>query len=395
MLTYNPRIVEIASLQEAKKELELIGADPGGINWMAPKGVYRVVKLEQVPVVAANIIKQEMLGKGADAAVARGVVTHQVETTDMLLMGTVRQYQKLITKLRMQPFGLKKLADHLHQVLNVYDTPITGQLKCPDYTLELGRRTLVMGILNVTPDSFSDGGKFFDLDLALEHARQMVEAGADIIDLGGESTRPNYQPVPEAEEIQRVVPVIERLAKEISVPISIDTYKSGVARAAIQAGAQIVNDIWGFRADPDMAAVAAELQVPVVLMHNQSGTEYTHLMGDIIAFLRTSIAMGEAAGIAADHMVVDPGIGFGKTTDQNLEVMHRLEELKCLGKPILLGTSRKSIVGNTLNLPVQERMEGTGATVTLGIAKGADIVRIHDVKEMVRVVKMTDAMVRR
>lgn len=251
-----------------------------------------------------------------------------------------------------------------------------------------------MGILNVTPDSFSDGGKYLDIDSAVKRAREMVDEGADIIDVGGESTRPGHQPVDALEEINRVIPVIERLSKELNVPISVDTSKAQVAEKALCAGACIVNDVWGLQRDPDMAEVVSKHGAGVIMMHNSDTKEYKDLMGDIIRFLRKSVEIAEKAGITRENMVIDPGIGFGKTLEHNLEVMRRMRELNTLNLPVLLGTSRKSMIGNVLDLPVNERLEGTAATITLGIANGADIVRVHDVKEMVRVARMTDAMVR-
>ncbi len=275
------------------------------------------------------------------------------------------------------------------------------EMSCKNGPLTFGARTLVMGILNVTPNSFSDGGKFNQLDLALEHAYQMVEEGADIIDVGGESTRPGYEMIDAEEEIKRIVPIIEALAQKVKVPLSVDTYKAKVARAALDAGAGIINDIWGFQFEqdqseiPEMARVAAEYDCPVILMHNQNGTEYNNLMDEVLLFLRKSIEIAEKAGVKPDKIILDPGIGFGKDLDQNLEVMSRLEEFQSLGKPVLLGTSRKRMIGSVLDLPVTERVEGTAATVVIGITKGMDIVRVHDVKEMARVVKMTDAIIRR
>ncbi|TLM99455.1 dihydropteroate synthase, partial [bacterium] len=264
------------------------------------------------------------------------------------------------------------------------------------YHLPLGERTLVMGILNITPDSFSDGGRFFDYDIAINHAKEMVEQGADIIDIGGESTRPTADPVSQDEELRRVMPVLKRLLAELKVPVSVDTYKAEVARQALEAGAHIINDVWGLKADPEMAKTVAQYpDVPLIMMHNQKGTEYASMMDDILTALQESIELALAAGVKPENLVIDPGIGFGKTTDQNLEVMKRLWEFKTLGYPLLLGTSRKSMIGNTLNLPADERVEGTAATVAFGIAQGADLIRIHDVKEMTRVIRMTDAMTRR
>ncbi|KUO50754.1 MAG: dihydropteroate synthase [Desulfitibacter sp. BRH_c19] len=268
-------------------------------------------------------------------------------------------------------------------------------LKVGKYTLPIDERTIVMGILNLTPDSFSDGGKFFDVNKAVSHAIEMVEEGADIIDVGAESTRPGHLPVDTDEEIKRLTPVLEKLLQEVKVPISVDTYKAATAERVLNMGVHIINDIWGLQMDSELAAVAAKYGVPVIVMHNQDGTEYRNLMGDVLSFLKTSISIAEEAGIDPDKIIVDPGIGFGKTLEHNLEVMDRLDEFKSLGKLILLGTSRKSMIGKVLDLPVDQRVEGTAATVALGIDRGANIIRIHDVKEMKRVCRMMDAMVRR
>lgn len=268
-------------------------------------------------------------------------------------------------------------------------------IECRDKNLEIGKKTYIMGILNMTPDSFSDGGKYNTIEDGIKRALKMIEEGADIIDIGGESTRPGYTPVDEEEEIRRVIPVVEKLSKTSDIVISVDTMKSGVAARALEAGAHVINDVWGLQKDPDMAKVVAEYGAGIVMMHNSNVLEYRDIIEDIIEFLKKSIEIGERAGIKRCKMIIDPGIGFGKTLDHNLEIMKRLDELKCLGLPILLGTSRKSMIGKVLNLDVGERIEGTAATVALGIAKGVDIVRVHDVKEMSRVAKMTDAMVRR
>ncbi|WP_147535904.1 dihydropteroate synthase [Bacillus marasmi] len=249
-----------------------------------------------------------------------------------------------------------------------------------------------MGILNVTPDSFSDGGRFDQIDLAVQHAMRMVDEGADIIDVGGESTRPGYEQISVEEELNRVIPVIKALAENVQVPISIDTYKAEVARQAILAGAQIINDIWGAKADPNMAAVAAELNVPIILMHNRPERDYQVFMRDVLGDLYESILKVKQAGVKAENIILDPGIGFARDLEQNLETMRNLDKIVALGYPVLLGTSRKSMIGNVLNLPPSERLEGTAATVCYGIQKGCQIVRVHDVKEIARTAKMMDAL---
>jgi dihydropteroate synthase len=272
---------------------------------------------------------------------------------------------------------------------------------------DLGRRTLVMGVLNVTPDSFSDGGLFADTDAAVAHARAMVADGADILDIGGESTRPatfaDRSPLAPEEEIRRIVPVIARIASDIpGVPISIDTYKAEVAQAAINAGATAINDISGLAYDPDMAAVAARAGVPVILMHLPgkpreipAEPHYDDIVADIAAYFRVRIQAARDAGIADDHILLDPGIGFGKNASNNLEILRRLAEFKSLGYPIVVGASRKRFIGKVLGIDdPADRVEGTAATVALSIAAGADIVRVHDVRAMARVARMTDAIVR-
>ncbi|MCG0278093.1 MAG: dihydropteroate synthase [Thermanaeromonas sp.] len=258
-----------------------------------------------------------------------------------------------------------------------------------------------MGVLNVTPDSFSDGGLYFDLDRALERAYSMVEAGADIIDVGGESTRPGSDPVPLEEELRRVLPVVERLARELKVPISVDTYKAEVARQALERGATMINDITGLRADPRMPEVVARFGCPVVVMHikgtpknMQENPTYEDVVAEVKEYLLEGIRLAVEAGLPREKVIIDPGIGFGKTVDHNLEILRRLKEFKALGQALLVGTSRKSFIGKLLNLPVNERLLGTAATVALSIAGGADIVRVHDVGEMKQVVQMADAIVR-
>ena len=258
---------------------------------------------------------------------------------------------------------------------------------------QLGKETYIMGILNVTPDSFSDGGQFNNIEAAVKHAKEMVEEGAHIIDVGGESTRPGSAKVLEEEEIKRVVPIIEALVKEIDVPISIDTYKGKVAELAIKAGASLINDVWGFKKDPYIAEVAAKYQVPCCLMHNRDNTEYDNLIEDVIKELNECANIAFKAGVKKENIMLDPGIGFGKTVEQNLIVMNNLKSIRKIGYPVLLGTSRKSMIGKTLDLPVEQRVEGTIATTVMGIMSGCEFVRVHDIKENLRAARMTDAIV--
>jgi dihydropteroate synthase len=294
----------------------------------------------------------------------------------------------------------------------------SSSLQVGNHVFNWGSRTFVMGILNVTPDSFSGDGLLAlsedearGENAALQQAREFLADGADILDVGGESTRPGSQPVTADEELERVIPVITAIVKESPAAlISIDTYKARVAEEAFKAGAHILNDVWGLRADPELASVAARQKAPVILMHNRSnpasvevraqlgnayiGSEYQNLIEDVKRELLVSVGLALKAGIEESRIVLDPGIGFGKTREHNLELINRLDEIRALGYPVLLGPSRKSFIGFTLDLPADQRVEGTAATIAIGIGRGADIVRVHDVKEMVRVAKMTDAIVR-
>ena len=392
-MSVNPRVLRLNSLDEVKAEMRRIGADRSGIDIMSAKGLFFAVKIEGLRPPAANIIKQEMLSRGGDATISRSACVGTETLTDVLLLGTIGHYRRLCPKLQMQPFKLAAVAAEIERALCQYSDS-RGTTRCRDTVFDWGTRTYVMGIVNVTPDSFSGDGLRGDVEAALAQARRMVDEGADIIDVGGESTRPGHTPVSTEDEIERVLPVVERLTKELPVPVSVDTYKADVAERAVRAGASMVNDVWGLLRDPEMARAVALAQVPVVIMHNQEGTKYNDLMADITRSLRHSIEVASAAGIRPENIIIDPGFGFGKTKDDNLQVLAQLEELKVMGRPILMGTSRKSTIGYVLDLPVAKRLEGTAATVALAIANGADIVRVHDVKEMVRVVRMSDAVVR-
>lgn len=265
-------------------------------------------------------------------------------------------------------------------------------MKIGNKIFEPSEKTYVMGILNVTPDSFSDGGSYTSIDKAMEQTEKMIQQGADIIDVGGESTRPGHVQIGDEVEIKRVVPVIREIKKKFDIPVSIDTYKSAVAKAALEAGADLLNDIWGFRYDEKMAELAAEYDVPVCLMHNRDNLDYDDFMEDVKKDLQISLDIAEKYGVKKENIMLDPGVGFGKTYEQNLMVMNHLEEIVDMGYPVLLGTSRKSVIGLTLDLPVDEREEGTLATSVLGAIKGCQFVRVHDVEKNVRALKMTDAI---
>ncbi|OCL25366.1 dihydropteroate synthase [Orenia metallireducens] len=260
---------------------------------------------------------------------------------------------------------------------------------------EFGKRTYIMGILNVTPDSFSDGGDYFNIEDAVSRAQEMVEQGADIIDIGAESTRPGAEKVSAEEEIRRLKPVIKAIRDKVHIPISIDTYKPEVAKAVLEMGVDIINDVWGLQWDGKMAKVVADYDAPVIIMYNgRSDEERTNIMEAMIEFLNKSIKMAKETGVKDSNIILDPGVGFGTTQEENLEIMRNLSKLKDLGYPILLGTSRKRMIGRILDLPPKERVEGTVATTVMGIMQGVDIVRVHDVKENLRAAKVTDAIVR-
>lgn len=395
-----PRVIEILDLATAVKEMRSIGCDNEGIRIMAPKAVRRVLKLKGLRPPAANIIKQEMLSFGGEAATAFGAINHSVKTTDVLVLGTQKQIQLLAEKLKQHRFGLPEVSARIKEALDNYQG-VRKSMKIGGRTFDFGLRTYVVGILNVTPDSFSDGGKFLNVDNAVAHAKKLMDDGADIVDVGGESTRPGARPVSFDEEIGRVVPVIRRLSKEKRILISVDTRKAKVAKAALEAGAHMVNDVSGLKYDKKMAGLIAKHDVPVCIMHMrgtpadmQKKAAYSDLMGEVINELEESVAIAKNAGILHGKIILDPGIGFGKTTEDNLEILKRLKELKVLGCPILVGPSRKSVIGKVLNLPEGERIEGTAAAVAVAIANGADFIRVHDVKQIARVARMTDAIVR-
>jgi len=320
---------------------------------------------------------------------------------DLVLTGTPDQLKRFLRACGAHDDISGNLSQKMDSLLDNY--------LCSDYKitfregfLELGSRTHVMGILNVTPDSFSDGGLYANAERAFAHAREMATAGADIIDIGGESTRPGAEPLSEAEELRRIIPIIERVATELAVPVSVDTYKSSVARRALEAGASIVNDISGLRFSPDMARIAGDYGAAVVIMHikgtprdMQQNPVYDDVVDEVMSFLAEGIAIAVNAGVEREKILIDPGIGFGKTVEHNLTLLNRLDEFRGLGRPIVLGTSRKKFIGASIGIPVPEqRDDGTAATVALGIERGASIVRVHDVARMVRVARMTDAVLR-
>jgi len=394
------QIINIDNLARATEIFKQIGVDPYGIAAMAPKAGHLNILLKKKSCKVANIIKQEMLSLGGDAAVARGSVSCSVAATDILIMGTIKQIAALSGKIEKQPFGLALISLNLRQLLD--------NLRINEYLwrtarreITLGRRTLIMGILNVTPDSFSDGGNYDKLKKAVEHGLIMEAQGADIIDVGGESTRPGAKSVTTKEELQRVVPVIERLAAKVKIPLSIDTAKSAVAQAAMAAGAEIINDVTALGGDKKMAKIARETKAALILMHmrgrpltmQQGGLHYDDLLYEIMSYLQKSVDKALACSIDKNKLVVDPGIGFGKTAEDNYKILKNLAQLKTMGLPVLIGTSRKSFIGKITADEPQNRREGTAASVAAAIMNGCHIVRVHDVAQMKKVALVTDAII--
>jgi dihydropteroate synthase len=384
---------------EAASLFRRIGVHPYGEKAMLPKAEFLHVYLEGIGCSTGNIIKQEMLSLGGEVAVSRGTVDCSSEKTDALVMGTRKQLNALAEKLVLQPFGLRSLGERLSTLLDrlAKDRFV---MKTPQRELVFGERTLIMGILNVTPDSFSDGGRYLDAGEAVRRGVRIEEEGADIIDIGGESTRPGSDPVPEAEELERILPVIRELKKRVSIPLSVDTTKASVARAAVEEGAEIINDISALSFDPAMAGAAARAGVPVVLMHirgvpktmQQGDLAYGSLMMDILEFLESRIAAAREAGIDEGSILIDPGIGFGKTTEDNLAILLHLKELKTLGRPVLVGPSRKAFIGRITGKDPSNRLAGTAAAVAAAVLNGAHVVRVHDVEFVKDVVRTADAV---
>ncbi|MGK5512138.1 dihydropteroate synthase [Brevibacillus formosus] len=392
-MKYNSFRIHAATFAEMVSELVKRGVPVSEAERMTEAGSSLKIHTENMSVATAQSVREIMHSFDAEA-----IISDQPGTSDkkyVLLLASHKQMDLALDYMKTQTEELRALAAEVREVLAMpAKLRARRELNCGQYVLPLGERTLVMGILNVTPDSFSDGGRYVDVEAALAQARAMVEAGADLIDIGGESTRPGSEAVDEGTELDRVLPVIRILSQELSVPLSIDTYKAAVAERAILEGAHIINDVWGAKRDPRMAEVAARLDVPIILMHNRKDTNYHDFFPNYIKDLRESVQIALQAGVKQERIILDPGIGFVRTVEQNLETMRRLDDLVGLGYPVLLATSRKRMIGHVLDLPVDERVEGTAATVALGAAKGCHMVRVHDVKEMKRVTKMMDAMLK-
>jgi dihydropteroate synthase len=401
------RILEISSPGDLRKIMQDIKVDRYGIEIMVPKGITHIVRINSLSCIAANILKQEMLSLGGDVAVARGALTGKIKKTDCLLMATLSQFNRLIEKVKQQPFGLDRLAQDLSGNLTNYQRD-KFSLDLGKYKLNFNGQTYIMGIVNLTPDSFSGDGlykiqkpksKIQNLSYIVDYVERLVKDGADIIDIGGESTRPGAKPISVKEELRRTIPIIKKMTKIVRIPISIDTYKPEVAKQALDNGAVMVNDITGLR-NAKMAKVVSQYKAAVAIMHMkgnprtmQSNPVYKSLLDEIIDYLDKAIKQAVAFGIDKNKIIIDPGIGFGKTLEHNLEIFKRLRELKILGRPILIGPSRKSFIGKILNAGPQERIFGSVSACILAVKNGAHMVRVHDVEAVKQALKVSEAII--
>lgn len=401
MAEHDIRFLCLTSEEEALDALQRVDVDRFGIEEMLPKMLHLNVMIESLECGIATLLKQEMLFLGGDAAIARGAAERRVNSTDMILMGTHKQLQCLADRIAVSPFGLGMISERLREILqNVSKQRL--QFRTSRRTITLGERTLIMGIINVTPDSFSDGGRFASPEHAVEEGIRMAEEGADILDIGGESTRPGSDSVPPEEEMRRVIPVIRALSARIDLPLSVDTMKASVAQKAVAEGAEIVNDVSAMESDEAMAKVVADTGAAVVLMHMrgipksmQTGNlAYRSLRGEIISYLKKRIEQAGDAGIDPAQIMVDPGLGFGKTAEDNMRLIRYLREFKVLGRPVLVGPSRKAFIGRVTGGAPVERDQGTAAAVTAAIFNGGQVMRVHDVGMMKKVAAMADSILR-
>jgi dihydropteroate synthase len=386
------RILELKNSAEIVEALKLIEVDEVGIGMMAPKAHHYVLKIDSLSVPAANILKQEMLAVGGDAALHRKACDFSIQNTPCLLMGTYHQYQKVIKKLQVQPFGLKATGKEMQNVLrHFFSTP--SSIQAGPYLLDFSS-PLVMGILNVTPDSFSGDGIVNNIELLLKKADQFIKDGADLLDIGGESTRPGAVKIPAEEELKRVLPVIKEVSRNFSVPISIDTYKPEVAEKALKNGAHIVNDVWGLKKEPGMLRIIKEYGAPVILMHNQEEPVYRDLIREMLEYFKDRLTMLENSHYPTEKAILDPGIGFGKKPWHNLSVLKHLNEFRIFGRALLLGASRKSFIQYAAGADVNNRIPGSLASVVLGYMSGFHIFRVHDVKESKQALNLVKAVKR-
>ncbi|MFQ5986809.1 MAG: dihydropteroate synthase [Thermoplasmata archaeon] len=393
---FNAHVLELPEARDVNQALQAVGVQAQGQPILRRKGLFRIVRLQGVGYREALIAKQEMLGAGGDAATPKGTVEFTSDEGDVILLGTPQHFKRFLGKMKHQPFRSAALAAEVEEALAHYARD-AYVLRFPNFEIPL-QRTVVMGILNVTPDSFADGGRYLEPQAAIDRAVEMVQEGASLVDVGAESTSPGSEPVSAAEEWKRLEPVLAGVLDHVNVPISVDTYKPETAAKALDLGATMVNDVTSLR-DPKMVALVAQHDVPAVLMHMlgepktmQKSPEYEDVVADIVRFLRARISDAVEGGVGPENLVVDPGIGFGKTVDHNLQILRQLGAFRSLGRPILVGVSRKTFLGKLLDAEVEDRLEGGLAAAVLAVRHGARIIRTHDVKETVRALAIADAI---
>lgn len=399
-MKYKIRALDIKNRAEGMSEFEKIGSTVVGQKIMVEKLFPLAVKVKGLKVLAINILKQEMLARGGDVVTSRDTLLKTRGTTDVIIEGEKKSFESLILKLRMQPFGLAGLADELEVFLKDYkNNRHKKNFSIGKKKFDLISHTLVMGIINVTPDSFYDGGKYNHKDQAVKRISEMIADGADIIDIGGLSSRPGSKPISPEEELERTIPVVESVSNNFDTLISIDTYRSEIALEAISAGAHMVNDISAFTMDKNMAGMIADKGVSVTLMHMQGKPEsmqknpqYDNVIDEIYEYLDGKASAAVDAGISPDKIVLDPGLGFGKALDHNLSILNKISEFRSMRYPIMIGASRKSFIGAVLDLHVEDRLEGSLAAAVWSVINGANILRVHDVAETVRSVKIARAI---
>jgi dihydropteroate synthase len=395
-MKFKIRALTIKNRQGGLKEYRKIGATLAGSDIMVRKIFPLSIKIRGISSIGANILKQEMLARGGDVVTSVDTLLEKTKTVDIIIQGNTASIKSMIEKIKSQPFSLKELAAELKSYMNRLKKLEKGrQLIIDKKKFNLNKHVLIMGILNITPDSFYDGGYYFTKDKAYARADALAGEGADIIDVGGMSTRPGSLPVSQEEEIKRIIPVIKYIKKNYDVLISADTYRSEVAERAIDAGARIINDISGLSMDSKMPGIIAGRDVSVIIMHIKGTPEnmqknpvYENVIDEIYDYLEERAAMAISSGIKQERIIVDPGIGFGKTLEHNLEIINKINEFRMMGYPVTVGASRKSLIGSILNLPVEERLEGSLAIAVYSVINGVDILRVHDVKETVRAVKV-------
>lgn len=396
-MTYRVRVLNAATRADLEREMRRSGSEEAGVQLMAPKGQSLTLVIEALRGKAANLLKQVMLSSGGDACVARHVAGFDDTSAPVVLVGDRRMYRRVCRKLRAEPFGLAELGAQLEVLLARVETP-PPPVRCGRHELVFTGRAALMGIINVTPDSFSGDGLGVDVAAAVAQGQAFAAAGADVLDVGGESTRPGSEGVPADEEARRVLPVLEALAATVDRPLSVDTSKPAVARAALAAGATLINDVWALR-QPGMLELAAASGAAVCVMHMQGQPrdmqhrpQYADVVAEVYEFLAERVEAAVAAGVPETQIIVDPGFGFGKTAAHNLELVRRLGELRSLGRPVLLGASRKRTLGEVTGRPVEERLVASATVHALGLAHGADLIRVHDVAALADVVRLTAAV---